>query len=69
MVKVNYVGVSSPEREFGNLRDAYNRLRDLQGSCTPMGEDYMVLGAALDAFKAAAVHFTKDRYFYGGRPH
>lgn len=42
MVKVSYLGVSSPEREFGDLRDAYKRLRDLQGSCTPMGEDYMV---------------------------
>lgn len=69
MVKVNYIGVSSPEREFGNLRDAYKRLRELQGNCTPMGEDYMVLAAALDAFNAAAKHFTKDPYFYGGRPH
>lgn len=69
MVKVNYIGVASPEREFGNLRDAYKRLRDLQGACAPMGEDYMVLNAALDAFKAAAVHFTKDPYFYGGKPH
>lgn len=69
MVKVNYLGVSSPEREFGNLRDAYKRLRELQGYCTPMGEDYMVLSAALQAFSAAAKHFTKDPYFYGGRPH
>lgn len=69
MVKVNYVGIGSPEREFGNLRDAFKRLRGLQGNCRPFSEDYLVLGAALDAFKAAAVHFTKDPYFYGGRPH
>ena len=69
MVKVNYLGVSSPEREFGELRDAYRRLRVLQGYCTPMGEDYMILSTALEAFNAAAKHFTKDPYFYGGRPH
>ena len=69
MVKVNYVGVGSPEREFTNLRDAFKRLRELQGHCTPFGEDYLVLAAALDALKTAAVHFTKDPYFYGGRPH
>lgn len=69
MVKVNYVGIASPERAFSQLRDAYARLRELQGHCRPFGEDYLVLAAALDAFKAAAIHFTKDPYFYGGRPH
>ena len=34
-----------------------------------MGQDYLVLGEALNALKQAAVHFTKDEYFHGGRPH
>ena len=29
----------------------------------------MALNAALDPFKAAAAHFTKPPYLYGGRPH
>lgn len=69
MVKVRYIGVMSPEREFGELREAYQRLRKLQGQCRPQGDDYLVLERALRAFSEAAVHFTKDPYFYGGRPH
>jgi len=69
MVKVRYVGVMFPEHEFNKLREAHTHLRKLQGQCFPMTEDYMVLGAALHALHEAAKHFTKDPYFYGGRPH
>ena len=69
MVKVRYIGVMFPEQEFNELREAYARLRKLQGQCVPMKEDYLVLDAALQAFDAAAKHFTKNPYFYGGRPH
>lgn len=69
MVKRNYVGVSDPEREFRELRDAHTRLRRMQLVCTPFGADYVALQAVLAALRDAATHFTKDPYFYGGRPH
>ena len=69
MIKVRYVGVMFPQREFETLRAAYQHLRALQRQRRPMGPDYLVLGEALNALKQAAVHFTKDEYFYGGRPH
>lgn len=40
MVKRNYVGVSDPEREFRELRDAHTRLRRMQLVCTPFSADY-----------------------------
>lgn len=69
MVRVRYIGVMFPESEFSKLREAYRHLRELQGKCRPMGDDYLALDAALRALMEAAAHFTKDPYFYGGRPH
>lgn len=69
MIKVRYIGVMFPETEFGQLREAYQRLRDLQGKCRPQSDDYLALERVLQALRDAAVHFTRDPYFYGGRPH
>ncbi len=69
MVRKNYIGVMFPENEFNQLREAHRHLRKLQGQCFPMHADYLVLGAVLTALREAATHFTKDPYFYGGRPH
>ncbi|MFD3262723.1 hypothetical protein [Phenylobacterium ferrooxidans] len=41
----------------------------MQLVCTPFGADYVALQAVLAALRDAATHFTKDPYFYGGRPH
>lgn len=69
MVRVRYIGVMFPEGEFSKLREAQRHLRELQGKCRPMGEDYLVLDSVLRALQTAATHFTKDPYFFGGRPH
>jgi hypothetical protein len=65
-VKVNYLGVTDPGREFAALRPAHDRLRAMMIRCRPMGPDYLILLAAHDALGKAAQHFTKDPYVYGG---
>jgi hypothetical protein len=69
MVKVSYIGIGDGRREFDELRETYTRLRRMQGQCKPLGPDYDALGEILHALSRAAMHFTKDPYFYGGRPH
>jgi hypothetical protein len=69
MVKRTYIGIPNPERTFDDLRPFYVQLRRLQGNCFPLNPGYEALQAVLKALNDAATHFTKDRYFYGGRPH
>ena len=66
MVKVNYLGVTDPGREFAALRPAYDRLRAMMIRCRAMDPDYLVLMRAMSALGEAGQHFTKDPHVFGG---
>lgn len=68
MVKVNYTGISDPERVFRELRVYHARLQALRLQVKPMGTGYQRLSAAADALCKAAAHFTGRPFFYGGSP-
>jgi len=66
MVKVTYLGVTDPGREFAALRPAHDRLLAMMRRCRPMGPEYLLLMRARDALDEAARHFTKDPCVFGG---
>ena len=69
MVKLNYVGLTDPVREFEALKPYVNELRKMQQKCKPFGRDYMAIAIALDGLESAAYHFTRRPHFYAGKPH
>lgn len=71
MVKVTYVGVLSPEREFEALRPAFDHTISMMRNCRPMGDEYVALMAITTAMNAAAAHFMPKHHgsFYGAKAH
>ncbi|WP_395672796.1 hypothetical protein [Phenylobacterium sp.] len=70
MVARNYLGISDPKAAFEALRPYRNELIRLKTMCKPLGADYLVLDAAMQALDTAAYHFTRDPYLFvpqGGR--
>jgi hypothetical protein len=65
-----YFEMERPQRRPDNSRlsDPAERIRALQGQCSPFGRDWMALDIARQALGTTAFHFTGDETFFGGEP-
>ena len=68
MVKMNYVGITDPNRAFADLKPFRDRLIAMQGRLRPFHTDYLILDALRKALDTAAYHFTREPDFYATKP-
>jgi hypothetical protein len=68
MVKVNYIGITSPKEAFASLKPMRDQLIQLQGRLRPFSADYMILDVVMKALDTAAYHFTSEPDFYSLKP-
>jgi len=69
MSKQTYCGVYDPEAQFEALRPYRKALIHMKTQVRPLGSDYLILDAAMQALDTAAYHFTGDPTFFHLRPH
>lgn len=65
-MRMRYLGVSDPEKVFGQWRALRRDWCDLRLKCAPFSEEWKALDAMIKSLDAGAGCFTGQEDFYGG---